>query len=94
MRPGSAAIVSVVSGDALNRRPQMTAQLIHRAPGRNTWRSKAIQAAAHEDRTRSEGVWMRSAGHAPAGVETGQSYTTRTTCLRAGLRRSRQSAEA
>ena len=71
MGTGSAAIVSVVSEDALNGRPQMTAQLIHRAPGRNTWRSKAIQAAAHEDRTQSEGVWMRSADHAPAGVETG-----------------------
>jgi hypothetical protein len=65
------AIVSVVSEEALNRRPQMTAQLIHRAPGRNTWRSKAIQVAAHEDRTRSELVWMRSAGRGPAGVETG-----------------------
>jgi len=49
----------------------MTARLIHRAPGRNTWRSKAIQAAAHEDQIQSEGVWMRSAGHAPAGAETG-----------------------
>jgi hypothetical protein len=46
---------------------EMAAQLIHPAPSRYTWRSKAIQAAAHEDRTRSEGVCMRSAGHAPAG---------------------------
>ena len=67
---GSAAIVSVVSEDALNRRPQMTAQLIHRAPARNTCRSEAIQATT-QDRTQSEGVWMRSAGDAPAGVETG-----------------------
>jgi hypothetical protein len=82
-------------GGRLEQETADDAQLIRRAPGAQYWRLKAIQAVAQEDRTRSEGVWMRSAGQTPAGVETGADSIRPGTCLRASHpRRSCQSAEA